>query len=319
MTEDRHIRRLSVADFPTPAVVGGRVKIPRHFDSREAGARRSLAAAFHSKLAGLDSETLRHRPAPVETGTSTEVADLRAQLRAHPCHRCPDREAHARWAERALRLDRENAQVERRMAARTNTIAAHFDKICLVLEALGYLEGGTRVTEQGRRLARIYAELDLVAAECLRAGLFDDLSQPQLAAVLASFVYEARRSEGFEHRPRMPDAVSAHVMAEVRKVWRDVSLLERDHRLERGPEPDIGFSEAAYGWAAGRPLAVVLADSGLTAGDFVRWVRQVLDFADQIGQAAGPGPLRENVRGLARIMRRGVVDYTPDDSDEPEE
>jgi ATP-dependent RNA helicase HelY len=56
----------------------------------------------------------------------------------------------------------------------------------------------------------------------------------------------------------------------------------------------------------------------LTAGDFVRWVRQVLDFADQIGQAAGPGPLRETVHVLARSMRRGVVDYTPDDSDEPE-
>jgi ATP-dependent RNA helicase HelY len=136
--------------------------------------------------------------------------------------------------------------------------------------------------------------------------------------VLASFVYEARRSDGFEHRPRMPDAMSAHVMSEVRKVWREVSLLERDHRLERGPEPDIGFSEAAYGWAAGRPLAEVLADSGLTAGDFVRWVRQVLDFADQIGQAAGRGPLRQTAHELTRSMRRGVVDFTPDDSDEPE-
>jgi ATP-dependent RNA helicase HelY len=318
MTEERHIRRLSLLDFPTPAVVVGKIKIPRHFDARDASSRRSLAAAFHSRLKTLDSEALRHRPPPADSETSEEIADLRAEVRAHPCHRCPDREAHARWAERALRLERENGQVEQRMASRTNTIAAHFDKICLVLESLGYLEDGVRVTEQGRRLARIYTELDLVAAECLRAGLFDDLTHPQLAAVLASFVYEARRSDGFEHRPRMPDAMTAHVMSEVRKVWREVSLLERDHRLERGPEPDIGFSEAAYGWAAGRPLAEVLADSGLTAGDFVRWVRQVLDFADQIGQAAGRGPLRQTAHELTRSMRRGVVDFTPDDSDEPE-
>ncbi len=318
MTEERHIRRLSLLDFPAPAVVVGKVKIPRHFDARDASSRRSLAAAFHSKLNTLDSEALRHRPPPVDAETSDEIADLRAQVRAHPCHRCPDREAHARWAERGLRLERENGQVERRMATRTNTIAAHFDKICLVLESLGYLEDGVRVTEQGRRLARIYTELDLVAAECLRAGLFDELTHPQLAAVLASFVYEARRSDGFEHRPRMPDAMTAHVMTEVRKVWREVSLLERDHRLERGPEPDIGFSEAAYGWAAGRPLAEVLAESGLTAGDFVRWVRQVLDFADQIGQAAGRGAVRQTTHALTRSMRRGVVDFTPDDSDEPD-
>ncbi len=318
MTEERHIRRLSLLDFPTPAVVVGKVKVPRHFDARDASSRRSLAAAFRSKLNTLDSEALRHRPPPVDQETSDEIADLRAQVRAHPCHRCPDREQHARWAERAFGLERDNNQVERRMATRTNTIAAHFDKICLVLEALGYLADGTQVTEQGRRLARIYTELDLVAAECLRAGVFDELSHPQLAAVLASFVYEARRSDGFEHRPRMPDAISAHAMTEVRKIWREVSLLERDHRLERGPEPDIGFSEAAYGWAAGRPLSDVLAESRLTAGDFVRWVRQVLDFADQIGQAAGRGALRDTVREVNRAMRRGVVDFTPDDSDEPE-
>ena len=66
------------------------------------------------------------------------------------------------------------------------------------------------------------------------------------------------------------------------------------------------------GRRAGR-LSEVLADSGLTAGDFVRWVRQVLDFADQIAEAAGPGPLRTAAREVVRSMRRGVVDFVPDD------
>jgi ATP-dependent RNA helicase HelY len=102
----------------------------------------------------------------------------------------------------------------------------------------------------------------------------------------------------------------------VRRIWREVSLVERDARLPRGPEPEIGFSEIAFGWAAGRSLSAVLADSDLTAGDFVRWVRQVTDFAGQIADAAGPGPLREVCRQLLRAMRRGVVTYSADD-DEP--
>ena len=147
------------------------------------------------------------------------------------------------------------------MATRTNTIANHFDKICIVLESLGYLtgEGGDRVSEPGRMLARIYAELDLVAAECIRAGVFAGLTGPQLAAVLAALVYEARRSDDGVRRPRMPDAGSNEAMNEVRRIWREVSLVERDARLPRGPEPDIGFSEVAYGWAAGRSLSAVLA------------------------------------------------------------
>ena len=49
-------------------------------------------------------------------------------------------------------------------------------------------------------------------------------------------------------------------MTQVRRIQREVSLVERDARLPRGPEPDIGFSSAAFAWAAGRPLAEVLAD-----------------------------------------------------------
>jgi len=107
-------------------------------------------------------------------------------------------------------------------------------------------------------------------------------------------------------------------MSEVRRIWREVSLVERDARLNRGSEPDIGFSEVAYGWASGRSLATVLQGSDLTAGDFVRWVRQVTDFAGQIADAAGPGrPLRDTARAVVTSMRRGVVTYAPEiDSDE---
>ena len=51
-------------------------------------------------------------------------------------------------------------------------------------------------------LARIYAELDLVAAECIRSGVFDTLTPPQLAAVLASLVYESRRSDDQWRKPQ---------------------------------------------------------------------------------------------------------------------
>ena len=56
----------------------------------------------------------------------------------------------------------------------------------------------------------------------------------------------------------------------------------------------------------------MLADTDLTAGDFVRWVRQVPDFAGQIADAAGPGGLRETARDVVRAMRRGVVTYSPE-------
>ncbi|WP_375426187.1 DEAD/DEAH box helicase [uncultured Friedmanniella sp.] len=322
MTEERQVRRLSLADFPAPPAVVGRMKIGKQFNPKEPASRRNLAAAFRSRLAEVDLTPTRARSGALESELAERIAGLRDELRRHPCHLCPDRESHARWAERALKLERDNARLQARSDTRTNTIATHFDRICLVLESLGYLtddassgNGRLQVTPAGRTLARIYSELDLVAAECIRAGVLDGLTAPQLAAVLASLVFQARRSDDGARRPRMPDARSNDAMTQVRRIWREVSLVERDARLPRGPEPEIGFSEIAFGWAAGRSLSAVLADSDLTAGDFVRWVRQVTDFAGQVSDAAGPGELRQTCRQLLVAMRRGVVTYSADEED----
>ncbi|SER26606.1 DEAD/DEAH box helicase [Microlunatus flavus] len=315
MTEDRQVRRLALVDFPAPPVVAGRMRVPKHFSPKEPASRRNLAAAFRSRLAEIDLGAPALRRPPADAEVAARVEQLRDEQRRDPVHSCPDREQHARTAERALRLERENVRLESRASTRTHTIATSFDRICLVLQSLGYLTGDTahgprgEVSDAGRMLARIYGELDLVAAECIRAGVFDGLTVPQLAAVLSSLVFEARRSDDQARRPRMPDAASSAAVDEVRRVWRQVSFVERDARLPRSGEPEIGFAEVAYGWAAGRSLAAVVEQTDLTAGDFVRWVRQVIDFAGQVADAAGAGPLRETAHALVRSMRRGVVTF----------
>ena len=202
-----------------------------------------------------------------------------------------------------------------RSERRTNTIATRFDKVCSVLETLGYLgEGGQEVTEAGRMLARIYSELDLVAAESVRSGLFDELDAAELAAVVSTLTFQSRG--GDQRRPaRMPNRSTEIAQTMLRRVWRDVALLERDRRLDPGPEPDIGFAEAAHAWASGRPLGEVLDDSGLTAGDFVRWARMVIDLLGQLADAVGPGPLRATCRDAVTSLRRGVVAAAYDEDD----
>ncbi len=307
LTEDRQLKRLSTTDFPTPPAVAGRMRIPKHFDPRQPASRRNLGAAFRSKLAELGPKADRYRPGELDQEFTERIAQLRSALKAHPCHDCPERENHARWAEEALRAERDAASLQGQVERRTNTIATRFDRICSVLESLGYLTpDGQSVTPQGAMLARIYSELDLVAAEAIRAGVFADLNPQQTAAVLSSLVYESRG--GAPRRPaRMPDRDSEQAQSKLRSLWREISLTERDHRLDRSPEPDIGFAEAIHDWVAGRDLALVLDESGLTAGDFVRWARQVIDLAGQFADAAGPGSLRTTCRALIDLARRGVV------------
>ena len=54
----------------------------------------------------------------------------------------------------------------------------------------------------------------------------------------------------------------------------------------------------------------MLTETDLAAGDFVRWVKQLLDLPDQVADAAGDGPLRKTAREASAALRRGVVAYS---------
>jgi ATP-dependent RNA helicase HelY len=309
LTADRHARRLSMTDFPTPVQSLMRIRVPRSFNARNAQQRRDLASTLRTKAGHLEERrTRRSDHGPAGAGDDHEVQRLRSDLRAHPCHQCPDREDHARWSERYFKLRQEAQKLHRRIEQRTNTIARQFDRVCEVLEELGYLHGDT-ITSAGERLMRIYTEMDLVAAECLREGLWDDLDPAELASVLSALVYESRRPDDVGP-PRLPRGPVRDVLAEMVETWGHLDALERDHGLQFLREPDLGFAWAAFRWAGGASLDDVLTDTDLAAGDFVRWVKQLLDLTDQVAGAAGDGPLRKNARLAAGALRRGVVAYS---------
>ena len=76
-------------------------------------------------------------------------------------------------AERYLRIERDNEQIQQKVAAATNSLARTFDRIVVLLTERGFIrddDGDPTVTDDGRLLARIYNESDLLVAECLRAA-----------------------------------------------------------------------------------------------------------------------------------------------------
>ena len=305
LTANRQVKRLSPADFPVPAEPVERVRIPGGFSPRSPRHRRDLAATVRNRLAGREPVPAA-RDRPPRQQPDAEVQRLRAAIRRHPCHGCPEREDHARWAERYYRLNREIAGLERRVAGRSHVIARTFDRVCGVLEQLGYLDG-EQVTRPGRKLAGLYTELDLLAAECLRAGLWDGLEPAELAACVSALTYEARRAD--ESAVRMPPGRSREVLNSMIRLWGELDTVEKDNRLSFLREPDLGFAWAAWRWARGHRLDEVLYDADLTAGDFVRAVKQLLDLLDQVAAIAEPG-LAESARNAMDAMRRGVVAYS---------
>jgi ATP-dependent RNA helicase HelY len=307
LTEGRQVKRLSPADFPVPVTPIDRLKIPTWFSARSAKHRRDLASSVRNKLAGRDLGRPERAGRGGPPAGDAEIQRLRRLLRQHSCHGCADRDEHARQADRYLRLEREAESLERRVAGRTHVIARTFDRVCAVLDQLGYTDGDT-VTREGRMLAGLYAELDLLVAECLRRGLWDSLGPAELAACVSALTFESRRPDDASP-PRLPPGQAREVLAAMVGVWGELDGIEKDHKLAFLREPDLGFAWTAHAWAQGRSLEQVLS-SDLTPGDFVRAVKQLIDLLDQIAAAAGRTPVGATARSAISALRRGVVAYS---------
>ena len=307
LTAGRQVRRLSAADFPVPVQPVDRIRIPSWFSARSPKHRRDLAASVLTKLAGRDKEPPRRRPG-AEPVAQEEIAALRRRVRAHPCHDCPDRDEHARHAERRARLERDVQRLETTVAGRSHVIARTFQRVCAVLARLGYTDG-SRVTEAGRRLACLYTELDLLAAECLRRGLWDGLSPADLAACVSALTFESRTADAATP-VRLPGGPVREVLEATMAVWRELDEIETENRLSFLREPDPGFAWAAHAWARGKPLEAVLGPD-LTPGDFVRAVKQLMDLLGQVAVAAGRDtPLRSTALKAVDALGHGVVTFS---------
>ncbi|WP_370248490.1 DEAD/DEAH box helicase [Nocardioides sp.] len=307
VTVERQARRLAMIDFPAPVTAQARLRISKRFDGRNPQQRKDLAAQLRERTRDLPPppavRSTRGRPSAVEE----EIAALRAQLKAHPCHGCGEREDHARWADRWFKLDRDAATLRRRIASRTNTVARQFDRVCDVLTVLGYLDGD-EVTEEGRHLMRLYSELDLLAAEALRRGLWEGLAASGLAAVLSSLVHEARRPD--DVGPRVPGGRTGQALEATRRLWSELDAVEKEHHLDFLRAPDAGFAHMAFRWCEGDDLDDVLRGGDLAAGDFVRRMKQLIDLAGQVAEAAGASPLRVVARQVVTRCKRGIVAYS---------
>ncbi|QXQ15820.1 RNA helicase [Skermania piniformis] len=306
LTAQRWAGRISIADAPVPIVPIGRLRLPKHVDHRQPRTRRDLASALRETGLTVPRSTRRSRAG---TDGDDELAALRRAVRAHPAHTRPDREELARIGERYHRAMRETEHLREQVAATTDSLARTFDRILALLRERNYLNGD-EITPAGRRLARIYTESDLVVAECLRRGLWRNLTAADLAAVVSVLVFESRTDDAHTLAEGPNDATRQAVHGTV-EVWSQLRADERRHHLPATREPDLGFVEPVHRWARGRPLVDVLAAGDarrpLSAGDFVRWCRQVIDLLDQLPDATDDRQLAQTATAAIRAIRRGVV------------
>jgi ATP-dependent RNA helicase HelY len=179
--------------------------------------------------------------------------------------------------------------------------------VLALLESWGYVEDWT-LTPAGALLARLSSETDLLVAEALRDGVLAGLGAAEVAAVVSCFTYERRGPDANSPAPplRWPTKRVGDAYRRLERRWRDLNHAEDDLRLPSTRPPDPGFTPVMYEWARGDVLADVLADD-VTAGDFVRQVKQTTDLLRQVADVSPDPGVRDAARAASTACTRGVV------------
>ncbi|RLP74336.1 DEAD/DEAH box helicase [Mycetocola tolaasinivorans] len=318
----RTILESSFAQFQADRAVIGLARQVQDQRASLAGYAESMAchlgdfaeySRIRRELTDIERKSNEHGSKALQRRRQERLSELRTQMRDHPCHRCPDREQHARWAERWWKLKRSTDSLTRQISERTGAVARVFDRVTDVLKDREYLvkdeNGALALSESGRILKRIYGERDLLVAEALRRGLWRELDAPQLAAMACALVYEPRRDEGNLDERDLPGGAFRDALRETEELWSKLDDTERAHQLP-GSEPlSTGLSRAMFEWVRGRDLDQVLREADMAAGDFVRWSKQTIDLLDQLANVGDP-EVRTVARRALNGVRRGIVAYS---------
>jgi ATP-dependent RNA helicase HelY len=311
ITTDRHVVTLRARDFPGPPRPVGHIRLPSPFAPTQRGFQRQVASAL--------------RALRIDAGPPPDDGDRRngggrargeramgraAAAAAHPVAGCPGAKGHVRALDRADRLRRDVERLTRRITSRSDSLARQFDRVLGVLERRGYVHGWA-LTPSGALLSRLYHECDLLVADALERGILDGLNPSELAGLVSCFTYETRRAG--EAVPSYPAGRLGDRLRRLDRLRVELNATEEEAGLPLTRPPDAGFVVLARQWAEGRDLATVLGGAaesgqgGVTGGDFVRNIKQLIDLLRQIGDLApDPGTARAAREGADRLYR-GVV------------
>ena len=322
-SQAREILESSFAQFQADRAVVGLAKKVKDAEESLAGYLKSMQcehgdfmdyAAIRRELSDLEKKNRRDAGGPraVREKRLRKIQSLRNRMQRHGCHNCPDREAHARWAERYFRLKRDTDRLRKQIENRTGTVARIFDRVIDVLQVVGYIEGegdDLALTEAGRTMRRIYGERDLLVAESLRQHLWRNLDAPSLAAMASCLVYEPRRDEQNAGERGLPRGAFRIAYDATIRLWAELDEIEHEYSLPRTEPLAPGLAAAMHSWARGAALDRVLIDADMAAGDFVRWAKQTIDLLDQLSIVSEDDELARTARRALDGVRRGIVAY----------
>ncbi len=180
-----------------------------------------------------------------------------------------------------------------------------FERRAKVLDHFGYLDFNSEtVTETGKWLADVRVDRPLLVGEALRRGIFDDLTPPIAAGLMASLAADSDRNYGELY---LSDDL-LDVISRIEEIILEVSNKEWDAGIEPTEEINLSAAAAAERWAGGMTWDQLAIKTGAEEGDLFRLLArtgeallQIANLRDSNSKAAAVA------RATAEVLLREPV------------
>ncbi len=301
--------------WATPALHVPRDRAPGGRDRAPGGRERALGGRDrHSS----DNRSLGHLAAQLERLSVAELIEHErsqgpeAMLAAIECHRCP-------WGATA-RCDREWRELEtvtERLGVRRRQLeqlrSAYWQEFLRVIEVLEQF-GAVRdqkLESKGRLIASLRHDNELLVAEFVAHGVFNDVSGPEAAAICSALIEEARSGDPaiarvfLRKRPKLKRKLDQLI-----RVADTVHEAQRARHLRVPVSVHAGFMPSVFRWASGEDdwSGIVEESFGGHEGDLIRAMRRLIDVLRQLADSDEvPAETARLLAQVSRTIDRGIV------------
>lgn len=219
------------------------------------------------------------------------------------------------WYEEQSRWTSKVAQLEKQLQAGALEFAASKHKgMLVVLRRLGYLTAEGVIDIKGRVACMISACDELAACELMMHGGFQELTAPQMCALLSCLVRGAKQKDNSGDESGVPEGLKAplqllkDVVARISQVMVDARVIETCEQYSDMFQ--FSMAEVLFQWASGASFQEVCSLTDLFEGQVVRVIRHVADVLRQLSGAAkllGDNILEASLAHAASCLHRDIV------------